>query len=79
MNYLKSVITCIARHLSDHAVLPPHVKRFSPAGSRQLEIDGDTSPHFSSSSTIHTNYLQSVRSFAIQVGKLSYLLSIESF
>jgi hypothetical protein len=46
MNYLKLVIktTCIARHLSDHAILLPHVKRFSPAGSRQLEIDGDTSP-----------------------------------
>ncbi len=31
--------------MSAHAVLPPHVKRFSPAGSRQLEIDGETSSH----------------------------------
>jgi hypothetical protein len=42
MNYLKLVIetTCIARHLSDHAVSPPHVKRFPvlPGGRGHRQI-----------------------------------------
>jgi hypothetical protein len=64
--------------LSDHAVLPPHVKRFSPAGSRQLEIDGDTSSPSSAFSQQFTNHHRVFAAFAIQVEKLSYLVSIES-
>jgi hypothetical protein len=68
MSYLKLVIktTCIVRHLSDHAVLQPHVKRFSPAGSQQLEIDGDTSPPFAFS-TFHQRWAR----YTIVRGSLS--------
>jgi hypothetical protein len=78
MNYLKSVIktTCIALHLTNHAVLPPHVKRFrQPAVSSQSLTEAHPSRHLQLFLTI----LQSVRSFAIQVEKLSCLVSIESF
>jgi hypothetical protein len=81
MNYLKSVIktTCIARHLSDHAVSPPHVKRFrQPAvGSQRL-----TEQHLIASfnfSHLFTNQPPSVSQLCYTGEKLSCLVSIESF
>ncbi len=81
MNYLKLGFktTCIARHLSDHAVLPPHVKRFrQPAvGSWKL-----TETHLlllQLFSQQFTKPSSSVRSFCYTGEKLSYLVSIESF
>ncbi|MFN9944731.1 MAG: hypothetical protein ACK56I_35215, partial [bacterium] len=61
--------------MSNHAVLSPHVKRFSPAGSRQLKLDGATPPLFS----FFYKPIQSVRSYRYTGEKLSCLVSIESF
>jgi hypothetical protein len=61
MNYLKLVIetTCIARHLSDHAVLPPHVKRFrQPAVGSQSLTETHLPTSASAFSTIHKTIIE---------------------
>jgi hypothetical protein len=79
MNYLKLVIktTCIAQHLSDHAVSPPHVKRFrQPAVASWKLSEHHLLP--TSFQLFHKPTL-SVRSYRYTGEKLSSLASIESF
>jgi hypothetical protein len=79
MNNLKLVIktTCIARHLSDYAVLPPHVNVFrQPAVASWKLSEHHLLLQFLQ---LSTNQHSECQQLALQVEKLSCLVSIESF
>jgi hypothetical protein len=77
MNYLKFAVKNLvkARHMSIHAVFPPHDETFLLAVSRLKKVDGAT-PHFSS---IFSQRTLSARSYAIPGEKLSTMFSVELF
>jgi hypothetical protein len=81
MNYLKSIVKTLveARHLSNHAVLSPHMKRFSPAVSSPRKVDGATSPP---SSSILQSFHKTTEVFVAtlyQVKNCRVYFSVESF